>query len=384
MMMRCHIYGKKNCQGPEGWENDDHAPWYDPDAHYGKEIPGALVNGYTEQEMRQYFKDIEGFSSYCFNKSHSQSYAYIAILTAWLKCYYPAQFMAAALSIGTEEDRRNYSAVCEQQMGLKIKVPDINISGEHFTASGSNILYGMGAVKGVGSAAIAEIIQHRPYHNVTEAVAKIPKKYFNKKIATALIYAGAFDFYEPNRWEVYNEYQQASNCVFDADKDSQRIQWIESHMEDKEDPTLSDTFKAAYGKIKRRRKVPELELLNIADWTPKACMEKEKETLGVAVTYKPWWDNVKPGQKISEDAVLEKRREHTDKRGRLMAFVNIRIRECEVDGVVFASRYCRFAGLLDPNFSHRIHIKGEKTDKGGIIINQVAPCIEETEEENIA
>ena len=55
----------KNCEGPEGWEDDDHAPWYDPKGNLGSEIPGAIVNGYTEKELKEYFETIEGFSSYC-------------------------------------------------------------------------------------------------------------------------------------------------------------------------------------------------------------------------------------------------------------------------------------------------------------------------------
>lgn len=64
MMKRCHIYGKKNCEGPKGWENDDNAPWYDPDAHYGAEIKGAIANGYTADEVNNYFNKTEKFSSY--------------------------------------------------------------------------------------------------------------------------------------------------------------------------------------------------------------------------------------------------------------------------------------------------------------------------------
>jgi len=70
LLLRCHIYGKKNCEGPEGWENDDNAPWYDPEGKYGGEIKGALANGYTAQELLEYFNRIEKFSEYCFNKSH--------------------------------------------------------------------------------------------------------------------------------------------------------------------------------------------------------------------------------------------------------------------------------------------------------------------------
>ena len=64
MLIRCHIFGKKNCEGPEGWEQDDNAPWYDPKGKYGGEIAGALVNGYTVEEMRNYFDKIMGFANY--------------------------------------------------------------------------------------------------------------------------------------------------------------------------------------------------------------------------------------------------------------------------------------------------------------------------------
>lgn len=70
MMIRCHIYGKKNFEGPTGWENDDNAPWYDPKGKYGGEIPGAVSNGYTKEEVLGYFKSIEKFAEYAFNKSH--------------------------------------------------------------------------------------------------------------------------------------------------------------------------------------------------------------------------------------------------------------------------------------------------------------------------
>lgn len=64
LMMRCHIYGKKNCEGPKGWETNNNLPWYDPKGKYGKEIPGAISRGYTVEEMKQYFDTIEGFASY--------------------------------------------------------------------------------------------------------------------------------------------------------------------------------------------------------------------------------------------------------------------------------------------------------------------------------
>ena len=106
MLLRCHIYGKKNCEGPEGWEDNDKLPWYDPEGKYGKEIPGAISNGYTESEIRDYFDTIRGCASYLFNLSHAISYSQLSYMGAWLKHYYPAQFMAAVLSIQTDDEKQ--------------------------------------------------------------------------------------------------------------------------------------------------------------------------------------------------------------------------------------------------------------------------------------
>lgn len=64
MLIRCHIYGKKNCEGPEGWETNDNLPWYDPKRKYGGEIEGALKHGYSKDEILKFFRDIEDFASY--------------------------------------------------------------------------------------------------------------------------------------------------------------------------------------------------------------------------------------------------------------------------------------------------------------------------------
>lgn len=64
MLKRCHIYGKKNCEGPDGWEDNDDLPWYDPKGKYGKEISGGISNGYTKEEIEDYFNKIEKFASY--------------------------------------------------------------------------------------------------------------------------------------------------------------------------------------------------------------------------------------------------------------------------------------------------------------------------------
>ena len=332
MLIRCHIFGKKNCEGPAGWEEDMHAPWYDPKAKYGDEIPGAISNGYTEEEMLAYFHTIEKFSSYCFNKSHSACYAYIGFLTAWLKFYYPAEFMAAVLSMqDTPEKVAFYAGVCEGKMGLKMKTPDINLSGVDFTASGKSILYGLGSVKGVGNAAIPEILANRPYSSVTDAIERIPKKAFNKRIGENLIKAGAFDWEDENRLAILNEFHVA------------RKDKIEPFVEEGYDDSLT--------------------------------MEFEQESLGTYITVKPWWDDVAVGKKFAFIGSIRKINERPDKRGRLMAFPEIHSAGCDINGLIFASAYAKVAIEVNNNFMRQAEVEfeftGKKDDKGKLLIESI-------------
>jgi DNA polymerase-3 subunit alpha len=333
MMIRSHIFGKKNCEGPAGWENDDNAPWYDPEGHYGGEIEGAVANGYSVEEMKEYFESIMGFASYAFNKSHAACYSYMSYLCAWLKLNYPTQFMAAVLTMADEKKLPGLVDICDK-MNLKISVPDINLSETDFTPNGHTILYGLSAVKGVGDKAIPDILANRPYDDVTDAVSKIPKKAFNKRIGKALIEAGAFDAINNNRMEVMNQY-------FDARKD------------------------------KDERFHPEF-------YDKRACMEFEQESLGAYVTYKPWWDTVAANSKVEVTGQIISVREQVDKRGGLMAFVSIRANDCVFDGLIFASKYGKINDLFNNNYY--LTVSGKKNDKGTFIINN-AKVAEESEKQ---
>ena len=337
MLRRCHFYGKKNCKGPEGWETDSKAPWYDEDEHYGQEIPGAVNLGYNEGELNRYWNYILGFCSYAFNKSHAACYSYISFLTAWLKKYYPTEFMAALLSMADDEHRKNYVTVAEG-MGIRISTPDINLSGESFTPNGGNILYGLGAIKGVGATSITEIIANRPYESLKDAIDRIPKKSFNKRVGVGLIKAGAFDFEEPNRHIMLNSFYAARK-----DKDER--------MDEKE-------------------------------WDRDACIIFEQATLGSAITFKPWWDEVEPNKKICINAQEVIVHERVDKKKNMMAFIDIIADKCSIRGLIFASKYCKYAGILDCiSVNTTIMLEGKKDDKGTFIINKASVVAKEKEDE---
>ena len=354
MLIRCHTYGKKNCEGPEGWENDEHAPWYDPKGKYGPEIPGGIANGYTEEEILSYFKTIEKFSEYCFNKSHSQCYAYIGFLTAWLKYYYPEQFMAATLSIqDSAEDVSFYVDVCHK-MGIEMAVPDINLSKSDFTPvpESHRILYGLSAVKGLGDAVVSDIVANAPYASIQDCVERIPKKSFNKKVSENLIKAGAFNWLSDNRIKLLNELHVLRK---DKLKDS------DGHVVKGED-----------GKA-----IFETENENL--WNQSTCMAFEEATLGSHITYKSWWENLGTNEKASFDALIVSVREHKQKNGKLMAFVTLNDLEtnAKIDCCVFAKQYAPLNSIFYGREGKYVTVSGKKSDKGSFIIDDASPLVRE-------
>ncbi|MDQ7058978.1 MAG: DNA polymerase III subunit alpha [Ghiorsea sp.] len=160
-------------------------------------MQGAEKNGHDPAKAEQIFDLMEKFAGYGFNKSHSAAYGLICYQTAYLKAHYPQAFMAATLScdMGSDEKVAGLVADCEH-MGLEILAPHINESDWEFTPDGDKgIRFGLGAIKGVGEAAIREIVKERKAHGAFESfedlITRIPKGCFNKRIGEALIKADA-------------------------------------------------------------------------------------------------------------------------------------------------------------------------------------------------
>jgi DNA polymerase-3 subunit alpha len=255
MCRQWFIYGKINDEAPEEYNEDDkNQPEYDPKGKHGPAIQGGIARGYTEEDLVAFWSNIEGFADYLFNKSHAACYSYITVLTGWLKKYYPAEFMAALMTMQDETEKiDNYTKVA-RAMGIEVTCPNINLSQHGFVAANhSLIVYGLNSVKGVGESSIPDIINNRPYASIEEVFQKIPRKSFNKRVAVALAKAGGFDTMEPNRYQVLN-------TIYDLRHD------------DDEERYISDAY------------------------DDQACIEFEKEILGTPVTHIPFWDDVIEGQ----------------------------------------------------------------------------------------
>ena len=161
-------------------------------------VPGCVRNGIDEESANKIFDEMAEFAKYAFNKSHAACYAVISYQTAYLKAYYPPEFMAAMLNsyLGNLDKVPVYIDECKA-LNIQILKPDINISGLKFSVDKGNIRFGLGSIKNVGVAPIEAIIKERnkngSFENFTEFCERISNESVNKKCIESLIKAGAFD-----------------------------------------------------------------------------------------------------------------------------------------------------------------------------------------------
>ena len=174
-------------------------------------IDGATKRGIKESSAARIFDLIEKFAGYGFNKSHSAAYALLSYQTAWLKHYYPAEFMSAALSADMEHTDKVVILIREaKSMGLELRPPDINRGELRFSvAEDGSIIYGLGAIKGVGEKALEDVLKEREengsYHDLLSLCQRIDSQKVNKKTLEALIRSGALDSFGVDR--AHLEYQ---------------------------------------------------------------------------------------------------------------------------------------------------------------------------------
>jgi len=161
------------------------------------EVCGAVANGVDERTAKQLFDAMADFGKYAFNKSHAAAYAVVAYQTAYLKYYYPAEFMSALMSAHLNDDVKIAQYINKMpSMGIKLLQVDINKSGIKFTTDGKNIRYALGAVKNLGMGAAGAIVnlrKHEPYLSFTDFCNKTASVNVNKRAVESLIQCGAFD-----------------------------------------------------------------------------------------------------------------------------------------------------------------------------------------------
>ena len=239
-----------------------------------RNIAGCIANGIPEQTAEAIYEEIDAFAEYAFNKAHAVSYAIVAYQTAWFKCHWPREYMAALLTsvLDSSEKVAEYIAECKD-CGITLLPPDINESGANFTVSGEHIRFGLAAVKGVGWGIVGDILKQRekgPFTSFPDFCLRLYDCDLNKRVLESLIRCGAFDSMGVRRSQLLDAYEQ----VMDSIAQSKR-------------KNLAGQFDLFGGGGDAMETAPELVLRDIPEFSRRELMTMEKETTGLYLTGHP-------------------------------------------------------------------------------------------------
>ncbi|WP_145004699.1 DNA polymerase III subunit alpha [Pseudomonas oryzihabitans] len=327
-------------------------------------IEGCANNGIDAELAGNIFDLVEKFAGYGFNKSHSAAYGLVSYQTAWLKTHYPAPFMAAVLSADMHNTDKVVILIEEcRHMKLRIDTPDVNISEFKFTVNdGGRIVYGLGAIKGVGEGPVEAIVEARaegPFKDLFDFCARVDLKRINKRTLEALIRSGALDRLGPH----YHDELKAYQATIDQNR-AVLLAAMEEAIASAEQTARShnsghvDLFGGVFAEPEadvyaNHRRARELNL--------KERLRGEKETLGLYLTGHPIEEyegevrrlarqrivDLKPSRETQTVAgLIVNLRVMKNKRGDKMGFVTLDDRSGRIEASLFAEAFNAAQALL--------------------------------------
>ena len=355
---------------------------------YGNEaegVPGCISRGISEDIANKVFDEMTDFAKYAFNKSHAAAYAVVAYQTAYLKCHYPVEFMAALIS-SVKENSGKVSAYIQtcRTMGIKILPPDINEGKGDFSVSGDSIRYGLSAVKSVGDGVTDiirnEIDENGPFKGLEDFVQRLSNKEANKRTIESFIGAGAFDGFGYNRKQMILVYPKIIEQVGQDKKNAMTGQM--SLLDFLGEEEKSD-FQIQY---------PDVE-----EFSKEDLLAKEKEMLGIYISGHPldeyldviekrvnarstdFVPDEESGQFRVKDKIpytiggmIEAITIKTTRHGDNMAFITLEDLYGTVEVVVFPRDYSRYKNFLVKD--SKVLIKGNASvteEEGKLLLSEM-------------
>lgn len=355
----------------------------------GSDIPGCIKNGIDEKTANKIYDEMLDFANYAFNKSHAAAYAVVAYQTAWLKYYYPVEYMAALMTSVID----NPSKVAEyiyasRQMGIQILPPDINKGEADFSVDGQNIRYGLAAIKSIGRPIVHAMHEERntfgTYKNLEDFITRVSSKEgLNKRTIENLIKAGALDALGGTRKQFMSIYIQILDHVNQEKKYSMSGQMSLFDL-------VGEEEKADF----------QIKMPDVGEYTKENKLAFEKEVLGIYISghpleeYEERWrrvisattadfqfdeelnrTKVHDGQKsIIGGMIVDKTTKYT-KTNQVMAFLTLEDLLGTVEVVVFPRDYERNRRWMELNekvfISGRVSEEDEKASK--LICEKVIP-----------
>ncbi|MCH4810652.1 DNA polymerase III subunit alpha [Vreelandella neptunia] len=317
-------------------------------------MEGCAANGIDKDLAGNIFDLVEKFAGYGFNKSHSAAYALVSYQTAWLKAHYPGPFMAAVMS--TEMDNLDKVVpLIEECRNLKLTVtpPDVNVGGYKFTVdTDARVVYGLGAIRGVGEGPIGAIVEAReadgPFEDIFDFCRRMDPKRMNKRTLEALIRSGALDTIGPNRAVLFAAMEDALKAA------------AQNHTN--QNLGMLDMFGDAFAEAEEGDSDVYAEYINAREWTDRERLSGEKDTLGLYLTGHPIDEyerelkrfvstrisDLKPSRDPQRVAGLVVGvRTMKSKRGDTMAFITLDDRTGRIEASLFGELFEQLRGQIE-------------------------------------
>ena len=353
-----------------------------------KGIPGCVAKGISEAVAQSLYDEIVAFANYAFNKAHAVCYAVVAYQTAYLKCHYPKQYMAALMTSVLDSATKisGYIAECKE-MGIPLLPPDINRSEDHFSVEGDSIRFGLGAVKNVGHGLIRCISAKRteggPFKSLEDFLERMGEGELNKRAVENFIKCGALDCFGHHRSELLAVYESVMDSVSSTRKHNLEGQMgLFAMLEDQPGSAIV---------------IPKLPELSKAD-----MMVMEKETTGIYLSGHPMDDyrrflkntHVVPiselmgeecryqdDQIVSVAGIVQAVKMKTTRNNSMMAYITIEDDTAAIELLAFSNVLSQFGGYLKENspvvITGRLSIRDEKEPQ--IVINRARPITDFSE-----
>ncbi|MGL5222721.1 MAG: DNA polymerase III subunit alpha, partial [Plesiomonas shigelloides] len=313
---------------------------------------GAEKNGVDGELAMKIFDLVEKFAGYGFNKSHSAAYALVSYQTLWLKTHYPAEFMAAVMTADMDNTDKIVGLVEEcRRMGLKILPPDVNSGEHHFRVNeAGEIVYGIGAVKGVGEGPIEAIVEARQaggyFRDLFDFCARVDVKRINRRVLEKLILSGAMDRLGPHRAALMASLEEALKA---ADQHAKAEALGQADM---------------FGVLADAPEQVEQAYANVPPWPDQVWLEGERETLGLYLTGHPITQYLKEldryvpsrlkdmvpsprGQVTVAAGLVVAARVMTTKRGSRIGLVTLDDRSGRLEVMLFSDALDRYQHLVE-------------------------------------
>lgn len=352
-------------------------------------IDGCIARGVPEAVGQSIYDEIVAFANYAFNKAHAVCYAVVSYQTAYLKCHYPRQYMAALMTsvLDSAEKISGYIAECKE-IGIETLPPDINHSDDHFIVEGNSIRFGLGAVKNVGHGLIRTMVAKRneggPFKTLEDFLERMGDGELNKRAVENFIKCGAMDCFGYHRSELLSVYEKMMNAVSDTRKKNLEGQLGLFSM-------LSGREAAANIVIPHMDELPRAEL-----------MAMEKETTGIYISGHPMDDyrqllkntSVVPisaltgeecrfqdEQIVSIAGIVQTIKMKMTRNNTMMAYVTIEDDTASIELIVFSNALNEHGGYLRENAPvvvvGKLSLREDKEPQ--IIVNRVRPMSDFTD-----